>query len=69
MVNKLFDSLFKKHKNNPDCFLKLIDEKKINYDEFLKISGRFSNLFKNLNLTPNDRVAVQIDKSPEALAI
>ncbi|NRA88574.1 MAG: AMP-binding protein [Rhizobiales bacterium] len=69
MTNKLYDSLFEKHKNNKNCFLQLNDGTEISYQTFLQTAGRIANLFSDLGLKANDRVAVQIAKSPEALAI
>ncbi len=69
MVNILYDNLFEKHKNNKNCFLQLNNGSKISYEIFIQTAGRIANLFSDLDLKTDDRVAVQIDKSPETLAI
>ncbi len=69
MANPLFDRLFAPHQNRQTPFLHLADGAVMTHDAFLRISARFANALDALGIRPGDRVAVQIDKSPEALAI
>lgn len=69
MANLLFDALFAPFSGKTNSFLHLGEEKTLSYSDFLGMVGRYANLFVQMGLSPNDRVAVQIGKSPEALAI
>src|SRR5579883_2657282 len=39
----------------------------LSFAELESVSGRFARLFERLGIKPGDRVAVQVEKSPEAL--
>ncbi|VAV98405.1 Long-chain-fatty-acid--CoA ligase [hydrothermal vent metagenome] len=69
MANPLFDGLFAQHVNKPTVFLHLPDGSTISHDGFLKMAGRFANALTRLGLACGDRVAVQVEKSPQALAV
>ncbi|MEJ6402911.1 malonate--CoA ligase [Yoonia sp. 2307UL14-13] len=69
MGNPLFDQLFAPHRGSDAVFLTLPDGRQITYGGFLETVGRYANLLTWLGLKPGDRVAVQIAKSPEALAV
>lgn len=69
MPNPLYDSLFGAHAGSDRDFLILPDGRTITYDAFLRMAGRFANAITSLGLAPGDRLAVQIEKSPEALAV
>jgi malonyl-CoA/methylmalonyl-CoA synthetase len=69
MANPLYDNLFGRHVERASAFLHMADGKTIHHDAFLQSVGRFANALSQLGLEPGDRVAVQIDKSPEALAV
>ncbi|WP_018688521.1 malonate--CoA ligase [Ahrensia kielensis] len=69
MTNPLFDKLFGKHAGKSTPFLYLGDDTVLSHDAFLKMTARFANAIRSLNLEAGDRLAVQIDKSPEALAV
>jgi malonyl-CoA/methylmalonyl-CoA synthetase len=69
MANPLYDSLFGAHANKDTVFLVLPDGSKITHAEFLSIGSRFAIKLSQLGLKPGDRVAVQVEKSPEALAL
>jgi malonyl-CoA/methylmalonyl-CoA synthetase len=43
--------------------------KRLSYDEIVKISSRFANALTASGVEPGDRVAVQVEKSPEALCL
>ena len=69
MNNPLYDSLFGVHSENDDPFLYLLDGKIITYRQFLAASGRIANSLVERGLKPGDRVAIQVEKSPEVLNI
>lgn len=69
MVNPLFDVLFKPHLGSAAPFLFLPDGGRLSYGEFLTRAGRFAAAIREMGLKPDDRLAVQIDKSPDALAV
>ncbi len=69
MANPLFDGLFARHIDKPTVFLHLPDGTTISHDGFIKMAGRFANAMTAMGLASGDRVAVQVEKSPQALAI
>ncbi|WP_439148572.1 malonate--CoA ligase [Sulfitobacter sp.] len=69
MANPLFDSLFGQHLNNDAVFLHLPDGGSITYAAFLQTAAQYAGLLTKLGLKPGDRLAVQIAKSPQALAV
>lgn len=69
MANPLFDTLFGQHIGNDAVFLQLPDGETITYTAFLRMAAQYAGLLSNLGVLPGDRVAVQISKSPQALAI
>ena len=69
MSNLLYDSLFGCHAGVGKPFLIFADGGQISYDAFLRIASRFANTMVAAGLTAGDRLAVQVEKSAEALAI
>ncbi|MDF3415596.1 malonyl-CoA synthase [Sulfitobacter sp. M57] len=69
MANPLFDTLFGKHDGNDAVFLHLPDGRTITYAAFLKMTAQYAGLLCALGLKPGDRLAVQVAKSPQALAV
>ncbi len=69
MANTLYDNLFGKHAGNTAPFLHLPDGGTISYDGFLGTAARIANAITALGLEPGDRVAAQVAKSPQALAL
>ncbi len=69
MANLLYDSLFGKHAGSAAPFLHLPDGSTITYDAFLRMAARMANAMTDMGLEPGDRVAAQVEKSPEALAL
>jgi malonyl-CoA/methylmalonyl-CoA synthetase len=45
------------------------DGRTLTYDDFFRIAARFAHALRARGVNPGDRVAVQVDKSPEALAL
>ncbi|MCV3273107.1 malonate--CoA ligase [Roseobacter sinensis] len=68
MANPLFDQLFGRHAGRTTPFLHLGDGITITHSDFLAIAARYANAFSQLGLTPGDRLALQVEKSPQALA-
>ena len=69
MPNLLYESLFRNHEKNKDPFLNLVNGKVICYESFFCMARRYASTFKNFGLSKGDRVAIQVEKSPESLAI
>ena len=69
MANPLFDTLFGPHSGSDAVFLHMPDGGRLSYANFLRMSARYAGLLTQLGLVPGDRVAVQVEKSPEALAV
>ena len=69
MSNLLYDSLFGCHTGDYKPFLTFADGSEISYDGFLRMTSRSANTIKAVGLKAGDRLAVQVEKSAEALAI
>ncbi|MBM1555516.1 malonyl-CoA synthase [Sulfitobacter mediterraneus] len=69
MANPLFDALFGRHQGKDTPFLHLPDGQTLTHAAFLARTARFANAFAACGLIAGDRVAVQIDKSADALAL
>jgi malonyl-CoA/methylmalonyl-CoA synthetase len=57
------------HAGRSDTFLKLADGSEWSYAAFLANAARFAHALTGAGLAPGDRLAAQIHKSPEALAL
>ncbi|NKX48877.1 AMP-binding protein, partial [Rhodobacteraceae bacterium R_SAG8] len=69
MPNPLYDALFGRHIGQNTPFLILPDGRTITHDQFIRSAARYANAFTDKGLTAGDRVAVQVGKSPDALAL
>ena len=69
MANPLFDELFAVHIGSAASFLRLPNGDCISYGEFLAQAAQFANVMHDAGLNVGDCMAVQIDKSPQALAV
>ena len=69
MGNPLYDTLFGRHADNPDVYLHLTDGSTVTYAAFLRITAQYAGALNTLGLAAGDRLAVQIAKSPHALAV
>jgi malonyl-CoA/methylmalonyl-CoA synthetase len=69
MANPLFDSLFGAHAGRTAPFLLLPDGSEWSYTAFLDLAAGFAHALTACGLGPGDRLAVQVEKSPEALAL
>ncbi|MEM8947809.1 MAG: malonyl-CoA synthase [Pseudomonadota bacterium] len=69
MANPLFDRLFAKHDQSATPFLHLPDGRTVTYQQFLEQTARLAHVLTKAGLKPGDRLAAQVQKSPEALAL
>jgi malonyl-CoA/methylmalonyl-CoA synthetase len=64
---ELFRSRFPRDRTRP--FIETPDGKVVSYGDLETVSGRYARLLADVGVVPGDRVAVQVDKSPEAIAL
>ncbi|AXT29270.1 malonyl-CoA synthase (plasmid) [Ruegeria sp. AD91A] len=69
MANPLYDGLFGIHAGKGTPFLRLLDGTTITHQGFLGNAAQIAHVATRLGLNPGDRVAAQVEKSPEALAL
>jgi malonyl-CoA/methylmalonyl-CoA synthetase len=69
MANRLYDALFGIHAGKDTPFLILPDERVITHAEFLAKAAQYAHQITASGLGAGDRLAVQIGKSPNALAV
>lgn len=69
MSNHLYDALFGPHRDSTRVFLKTVDGGAVTYADFLATAAGMAHAMVAMGMQPGDRVAVQIEKSPEALAL
>ncbi|WP_428926292.1 malonate--CoA ligase [Marinibacterium sp. SX1] len=69
MANPLYDRLFGAHAGKTTPFLILADGSVLSHADFLARAARIAHVLTGLGLQPGDRLAAQVDKSPEALAL
>ncbi|MFZ1813443.1 MAG: malonyl-CoA synthase [Rhizobiaceae bacterium] len=68
MANHLYDKLFRQHENSSVPFLIRDNGQVVTYGEFLRLAARFAHAARAAGVGTGDRIAVQVKKSPEALA-
>lgn len=69
MTNPLYDELFGKHANQATPFLHLPDGSVLSHAQFLEMAAQFAHALRDTGLVAGDRLAAQIHKSPQALAL
>jgi len=69
MTNPLYDTLFGQHRGKTTPFIELADGTVITHSEYLELAAQYAHVFTRLEVKPGDRIAVQIGKSPQALAV
>lgn len=69
MANPLYDGLFGVHAGKSTPFLHLLDGTSLTHDSFLKMAAQIANVMRDLGVEPGDRVAMQVEKSPQSLAL
>ncbi|MEM6986499.1 MAG: AMP-binding protein, partial [Pseudomonadota bacterium] len=69
MTNPLYDALFAPHRESEKRFLQLDDGTQWRHTDFADCACRFAEVLTDAGVAPGDRVAMQVAKSPEALAL
>ncbi len=69
MANHLYDALFGRHEGSGADFLILPDGRRLSHAGFAAMAARFAGVLGAAGLGPGDRVALQLEKSPEMLAV
>lgn len=69
MANVLFDALFAPHKTSDKPFLLGRNQQNHTFRQITELAGRFATLLSSLGAKSGDRVAVQVEKSPQAVAL
>ncbi len=69
MTNPLYDTLFGIHAGKTTPFLHLPDGGTITHAGFLGMAARIAHVLTKAGFQPGDRLAAQVAKSPEALAL
>ena len=69
MPNVLYDALFAPHQGSSRPFLHLEDGTVLSYGAFLELAARIAHVLRDQGVEPGDRVAAQVKKSAEALAL
>jgi malonyl-CoA/methylmalonyl-CoA synthetase len=69
MSGNLFDLLSSRAPAPGKALLELADGRQLSYGEALAWAGRVANILVLRGVEPGDRVAVQVEKSPEALIL
>lgn len=69
MGNHLFDLVRARMPAPAAPFALLDDGRRYSYADMVDVSGRFANVLVSLGVKPGDRVAVQVEKSIEALML
>jgi malonyl-CoA/methylmalonyl-CoA synthetase len=69
MANTLYDALFQRYQGQKTAFITLADGSVLSHGAFVGMAAQFAHVLGQLGLQPGDRLAVQIAKSPQALAV
>jgi len=69
MRNPLYDKLLAPHLSSGRAFLIRTDGTELSYADFMAVAARQANALAAVGLAPGDRLAVQVEKTPEALAL
>jgi malonyl-CoA/methylmalonyl-CoA synthetase len=69
MASYLFDLITSRVPSTEKVFIETLDDRKITYGDLMDGSARFANALVKLGVVPGDRVAVQVEKSPEAILL
>ena len=68
-ANYLFDGLLAGRTLDNRPLMRLVDGTTWTYAEVVALSGRLANFLRSQGVQAGDRVAVQVDKSVEAIAL
>jgi malonyl-CoA/methylmalonyl-CoA synthetase len=69
MTNPLYDTLFGRHAGREATFIVRPDGSRISYAAFLGRAAQVAHVLRRAGVKPGDRVAVQVEKSAEAVAL
>lgn len=69
MNNPLYDTLFRPHEGKTTPFLEFLDGSVMRYQDFMSLVSQLAHVLTSKGLVPGDRVAVQVHKSAQALAL
>jgi malonyl-CoA/methylmalonyl-CoA synthetase len=69
MTNPLYDTLFGRHAGREATFIVRPDGSTISYAAFVACAARMAHALRAAGVGPGDRVAAQVEKSPEAVAL
>ncbi|MEI2807641.1 MAG: malonyl-CoA synthase [Albidovulum sp.] len=69
MANHLFDALFGRHEGSGAPFLILPDGSEVSHADFGALAAGYAGALRAAALGPGDRVALQLEKSPDMLAV
>jgi len=69
MANPLYDNLFGAHAGKATPFLHLPTGETVTHADFLSMAAQIAGAMTQIGLKPGDRVAVQVEKSPQTLAL
>ena len=69
MNNVLYDALFTPHSSNSKAFLILKDGTEVSYQQLTELASRYASLLDSMQAKVGDRVAVQVEKSAQAIAL
>jgi len=67
--NHLYDGLLNGRESSTHCLLDVPGGRSWSYAELVALSGRLANLLQAEGVAPGDRIAVQVQKSAEAIAL
>jgi len=68
-MNPLADALLTPLSNRDETVLFLPDGTKLSGRQLFETTAQYANLFAQSGVTPGDRIAIQAEKSPQALAV
>src|SRR5262245_25957418 len=69
MSNHLFDAIRRSIVADDAVFIETREGRRWSYGDIVRWSGRMAGAIGTLGIRPGDRVAVQVEKSPEALML
>jgi malonyl-CoA/methylmalonyl-CoA synthetase len=69
MANPLYDTLFGKHAGKDTAFMHLASGETITHADTLARAAQFAHVLTKRGLSAGDRLAVQVEKSPEAVML
>ncbi|MEO0991448.1 MAG: AMP-binding protein, partial [Pseudomonadota bacterium] len=69
MPNPLYDRLFGNETAQDAPFLHIPGAETVTYGAFRDRTAQFAHVLTDLGLSPGDRLAAQVEKSPEALIV